>query len=160
MGWDGMGWDAMGWDGMNDDHVLAANPSPPPSHFTSHLLTSTLHRYAAATAMQRVWRGVVGRREADVKAIEMADFIGMIRKKEAALVEEEYWRNNTWARLKRDFKELINPKPVKSVAGNGEEEEERRAEEEERLKIEEEEDKKWIFEYDEDSEAFKQEIGL
>ena len=90
----------------------------------------------------------------------MATFIANIRKTEAALVEEEYWRNNTWARLKRDFKELINPKPPKDMAGTAEEDDARRAEEEERLKLEEEEDKKWIFDYDENSEAFKEEIGL
>ena len=117
-------------------------------------------QYAAATAVQRVWRGVIGRREADVKATEMADFIAMIRKKEAALVEEEYWRNNTWARLKRDFKQLINPVPAKDMGASVEEDDARRADEEERLRLEEEEDKKWIFDYDEGADAFKSEIGL
>ena len=61
-------------------------------------------QHAAAVAIERVWRGVVGRGEAEERRIEMAEFIAQMRAAEAAEEEEEYWRVHTWERYKRDFK--------------------------------------------------------
>ena len=49
-------------------------------------------QHAAAVAIQRVWRGIDGRAEAEEKRIEMAEFIAQMRAAEAAEEEEEYWR--------------------------------------------------------------------
>jgi hypothetical protein len=61
-------------------------------------------QHAAAVAIQRVWRGVGGRGEAEERRIEMAEFIAQMRAAEAAEEEEEYWRVHTWERWKRDMK--------------------------------------------------------
>ena len=55
-------------------------------------------------AIERVWRGVMGRQEAEERRIEMAEFIAQMRAAEAAEEEEEYWRVHTWERYKRDAK--------------------------------------------------------
>lgn len=51
-----------------------------------------------------MWRGVMGRQEAEERRIEMAEFIAQMRAAEAAEEEEEYWRVHTWERYKRDAK--------------------------------------------------------
>ena len=61
-------------------------------------------QHAAAVAIERVWRGVIGRQIAEEKRIEMAEFIAQMRQAEAAEEEEEYWRTHAWERYKRDMR--------------------------------------------------------
>merc|ERR1711871_611197 len=98
-------------------------------------------QFAAAVAVQRVWRGVVGRGKAELQRIEMAEFIAEMRAAEAADEEAEYWRTHTFARMKRDialfFKKRLNKETNKSArqieleAARAREEEAKRLEEEE-----------------------------
>ena len=62
---------------------------------------------AASAAVQRTFRGFLGRLEAEDKRIEMAEFIGQMRAREAQEEEEEYWRTHTLARWKRRVKNFF-----------------------------------------------------
>lgn len=64
---------------------------------------------AAAVAVQRVFRGHLGRRAASVARMEMADFISTIRAEEAAADERAYWRTHPVARLRRDLRRFLPP---------------------------------------------------
>ena len=59
--------------------------------------------HASATALQRAFRGFVGRMHAASLRAEMAEFMTMLRMEESAADEEEYWRWNRWKRLQRDW---------------------------------------------------------
>ena len=72
-------------------------------------------QFAAAVAIQRVWRGVVGRGKAELQRIEMAEFIAEMRAAEAADEEAEYWRTHTLARWKRDMTSELPPEPARTV---------------------------------------------
>ena len=74
-----------------------------PLSFLLSLLLSPLSSHTQV-AIERVWRGVMGRQEAEERRIEMAEFIAQMRAAEAAEEEEEYWRVHTWERYKRDAK--------------------------------------------------------
>jgi hypothetical protein len=63
---------------------------------------------AAATCMQRVWRGYLARVEAIETRAEMAYFIALMRAQEAAQDEEEYWETHNWQRYKRNAREFVN----------------------------------------------------
>jgi hypothetical protein len=65
---------------------------------------------AAATTLQRRWRGVLGRRVyADIR-IEMAQFIAIVRLREADVDEEEFWVHHPWRRFKRDARDWTERK--------------------------------------------------
>lgn len=61
-------------------------------------------RTASALAIQRIWRGYVGRLIVADKQKEMAAFIRMIRKQEEEELEEEYYATHTMERWKRDYR--------------------------------------------------------
>eukprot|EP00947_MAST-08B_sp_MAST-8B-sp1_P000929 g929.t1 len=108
-------------------------------------------QFAAAVAIQRVWRGVVGRGKAELQRIEMAEFIAEMRAAEAADEEAEYWRTHTLARWKRDmttfFKKRVN-KDTNKTARQIEMEAARAQEEEEKRLAEEEEEGDWADDFD------------
>mmetsp|Transcript_56724 Transcript_56724/g.113654 ORF Transcript_56724/g.113654 Transcript_56724/m.113654 type:complete len:817 (+) Transcript_56724:1697-4147(+) len=59
--------------------------------------------HGSATTLQRAFRGFVGRMDAAEKRAEMAEFIAMMRMEESAAEEEDYWKENTFERLQRDW---------------------------------------------------------
>jgi hypothetical protein len=59
--------------------------------------------HASATTLQRAFRGFVGRMDAAERRAEMAEFIAMLRMEESAAEEEDYWKENTFERLQRDW---------------------------------------------------------
>ena len=63
---------------------------------------------AAATCLQRVWRGYLARVEAIETRAEMAYFIALMRAQEAEQDEEEYWETHNWQRYKRNARNFIN----------------------------------------------------
>lgn len=65
---------------------------------------------AAATCLQRIWRGYLARVEAVETRAEMAYFIALMRAEESAHDEEEYWKTHNAARLKRGARDFFNSK--------------------------------------------------
>lgn len=65
---------------------------------------------AAATCLQRIWRGYLARILAVETRAEMAYFIALMRAEEAAHDEEEYWKTHNAARFKRGAREFFNNK--------------------------------------------------
>ena len=60
---------------------------------------------AAATAVQRIYRGYLARRFTVEKRTEMAQFIALMRVQEAQQDEEIYWQTHPWSRFKRNRRE-------------------------------------------------------
>ena len=65
---------------------------------------------AAATCLQRIWRGYLARVLAVETRAEMAYFIALMRAEESAHDEEEYWKTHNAARFKRGAREFFNSK--------------------------------------------------
>jgi hypothetical protein len=55
--------------------------------------------------LQKMYRGRVGRKLAEEKRVELADFIYSMRLKEAKEMEETYYETHAWDRYKRDYRE-------------------------------------------------------
>ncbi len=65
---------------------------------------------AAATCLQRIWRGYLARLLAVETRAEMAYFIALMRAEESAADEDEYWKTHALARYKRGARSFYNSK--------------------------------------------------
>ena len=63
---------------------------------------------AAATCVQRVWRGYLARVRAIETRAEMAYFIALMRTQEAETDEQEYWETHPFQRAKRNARNFVN----------------------------------------------------
>jgi hypothetical protein len=69
--------------------------------------------HAAATTIERVYRGYATRVYTIIKRTEMAQFIALMRVQEAQQDEEIYWQTHPWSRFKRQRKEWMDKKMEK-----------------------------------------------
>jgi hypothetical protein len=61
----------------------------------------------AASTIQRLWRGYLGRSIARERKQEMAYYIAMVRLRESENDEAEYWKLHSMARYRRDLKKKV-----------------------------------------------------
>jgi len=77
-------------------------------------------RYAAAVAIQRIFRAYRARLVALDKRTELAEFIAQVRAEEAKEEEEEYWRNHPVKRAIKNAKKVLFKPKLRKLESNEE----------------------------------------